>query len=155
MSDFGSGASISPGAVLFACNLNCVRSPMAAALLRSMHGGRIFVDCCGLRPGEEIDPFVVSLMDEIGLDVSSHRPKSFAELEDASFDLVVSLTPEAHHRALEFARGLAMDVEYWPTFDPTLAEGSREARLGQYRQVRDGLSRRIEQRFGRPSTFGG
>jgi protein-tyrosine-phosphatase len=144
-----------PDAVLFACNLNCVRSPMAAALMRQRFGRRVFVDSCGLRAGEEADPFMVSVMDEIGVDLSDHRPKTFDDLEDSSFDLIISLTPEAHHRALEFARGLAMDVVYWPTLDPTLAEGGREARLAEYRAVRDQLERRIEERFGRPSTFGG
>ena len=128
---------------------------MALGLMSSLMGNRVYVDSCGLRQGEEIDPFVVSVMDEIGVDLTRHHPKTFDQMEDASFDLVVSLTPEAHHRALEFARGLAMDVEYWPTLDPTLTEGGREQRMDAYRAVRDGLSRRLEQRFGRPSTFGG
>jgi len=144
-----------PGAVLFACNLNCVRSPMAAALLRQRFGGRIFIDSCGLRAGEEVDPFVVTVMDELGVDLTDHRPKTFDQLDDSSFDLIISLTPEAHHRALEFARGLAMDVEYWPTLDPTMYEGGREQRMEQYRAVRDTLERRLADRFGRPSTFGG
>ena len=128
---------------------------MAAGLLRSKFGGRVFVESCGLRAGVEVDPFAVAAMDEIGLDVAAHRPRSFQELDDSSFDLVVSLTPEAHHRALEFARGLAMTVIYWPTLDPTLSEGGRDQRLTQYRLVRDGLERRIDDYFGRPSTFGG
>jgi protein-tyrosine-phosphatase len=144
-----------PGAVLFACNLNCVRSPMAAGLLRSQYAGRIFVDSCGLRAGMEVDPFAVAVLDEQGVDLTHHRPRAFQDLDDSSFDLVVSLTPEAHHRALEFARGLAMTVVYWPTLDPTLFEGGREQRMAQYRMVRDGLQRRIDDYFGRPSTFGG
>ena len=144
-----------PGAVLFACNLNCVRSPMAAGLLRSKFAGRIFVESCGLRAGLEVDPFAVSALDELGIDLAQHRPRAFQDLDDSSFDLVVSLTPEAHHRALEFARGLAMTVVYWPTMDPSLYEGGREQRMTQYRMVRDGLERRIDDYFGRPSTFGG
>lgn len=144
-----------PAAALFACNLNCVRSPMAAGLLRRKFGGRVFVDSCGLRAGTEVDPFAVSVMDEVGVDLTGHEPKAFGELDDSSFDLVISLTPEAHHRALEFARGLAMTVIYWPTLDPTLTEGGREQRMAQYRMVRDGLERRIDAYFGRPSTFGG
>jgi protein-tyrosine-phosphatase len=128
---------------------------MAAALMRQRFGNRVYVDCCGLRAGEEIDPFVVVAMDELGMDLTDHRPKTFDQMEDASFDLVVTLSPQAHHRALEFARGLAMDVEYWPTLDPTVFEGGREQRLAQYRAVRDTLEKRIEERFGRPSTFGG
>jgi protein-tyrosine-phosphatase len=137
--------------VLFACNFNRVRSPMAEALLKSLAGDRIFVDSCGLRheAGEEaVDPFTCAAMAEIGADLGAHTPKTFDELEDDSFDLVISLTPEAQHRAVELTRGRAVEIEYWPTFDPTLAEGSREARLAAYREVRDGLARRISERFG-------
>jgi protein-tyrosine-phosphatase len=146
-----------PGAVLFACNYNRVRSPMAAALMRLIYGDRVFVDSCGLKPdaNEDIDPFVVAVMDEVGADLSHHHGKRFEDLEDGSFDVVVSLTPEAQHRAVEMARGRAVDVEYWPTHDPTLTEGSREATLQAYRKVRDDLRARMLDRFGRPSTFGG
>lgn len=147
-----------PGAVLFACNFNRVRSPMAEALMRMVHGDRVFVDSVGLRreAGEkEVDPFAVAVIDEIGGDLAGFRPKTFDDLEDESFDLVISLTPEAQHRAVELARGRAVDIEYWPTLDPTLVDGTREQRLEAYRQVRDDLARRIRERFGRASTFGG
>jgi len=146
-----------PGAILFACNFNRVRSPMAAALMRLIYGDRVYVDSCGLKPddNEEMDPFVVAVMDEVGADLSHHHGKRFEDLEDGSFDVVVSLTPQAQHRAVEMARGRAVDVEYWPTHDPTLTEGSREATLEAYRKVRDDLRTRILDRFGRPSTFGG
>ena len=151
-----------PHAVLFACNFNQVRSPMAEALLKRLVGDRVFVDSCGLkapaRPrdddGDEedgparADPFVEAVMAELGCDLSRHQAKTFGELEDSSFDLVVSLTPEAQHRAVELARGRAAEIEYWPTLDPTLTEGSREVRLAAYRQVRDALARRIAERFG-------
>lgn len=146
-----------PGAVLFACNFNRVRSPMAEALLRRLVGDAIFVDSCGLKrapepTGAEIeagraDQFAQLVMAEIGCDLSGHRAKTFDELQDESFDLVISLTPEAQHRAVEIARGRAAEIEYWPTFDPTLAEGSREARLAAYRAVRDALAGRIARRF--------
>ncbi|HJV40623.1 low molecular weight phosphatase family protein [Caulobacter sp.] len=147
-----------PDAVLFACNYNRVRSPMAEGLFRRFYGTRAFVDSCGLKAdpaAEGIDPFVVVVMDELGLDVSDHKPKTFAELEDGSFDVVVSLTPEAQHRAVELSRDRAVEIEYWPTHDPTLVDGSREARLEAYREVRDTLAETIKQRFGAPSTFGG
>jgi protein-tyrosine-phosphatase len=150
-----------PGAVLFACNFNQVRSPMAEALLKRLVGDRVYVDSCGLkRPAmvhddvadedvaAGIDPFAEAVMAELGCDLARHRPKTFADLEDSSFDLVVSLTPEAQHRSVELARGRAADIEYWPTHDPTLTDGSREARLEAYRQVRDALARRIAERFG-------
>jgi protein-tyrosine-phosphatase len=144
--------------VLFACNYNRVRSPMAEGLFQRFYGTRAYVDSCGLKAdprGEGIDPFVVAVMDEMGLDVSNHRPKSFNELEDDSFDVVISLTPEAQHRAVELSRGNAVEIEYWPTHDPTLVHGSREAMLDAYREVRDALAAAIRQRFGAPSTFGG
>jgi len=141
-----------PGAVLFACNFNRVRSPMAEALLRRVLGDRVFVDSCGLKldPRDDldgVDPFAEAVMAEISCDLSRHRPKTFDELEDDSFDLVISLTPEAQHRAVEMTRGRAAEIEYWPTFDPTLSEGSREARLAAYREVRDDLAARIAERF--------
>ena len=139
-----------PGAVLFACNHNRVRSPMAEGLMKLMFGTRVYVDSCGLKHDEEgaVDPFAAAVMEELGVDLSRHRPKTFDDLEDDNFDIVVSLTPEAQHRAVELSRGRAADIEYWPTHDPTLTDGSREARLAAYRQVRDGLARRIAERFG-------
>lgn len=133
--------------VLFMCALNAVRSPMAEALTRHYFGRSLYVASAGVRP-EDIDPFAVAAMDEIGIDVSHHRPHTLAELEDTGFDLIVTLSPEAHHRAMELTRTLAADVEYWPTFDPTAVQGSREQRLDAYRAVRDGLTRRITERFG-------
>jgi protein-tyrosine-phosphatase len=151
-----------PGAVLFACNLNRVRSPMAAGLMRRLFGHAVFVDSCGLHAGSRrddlaygADPFAVAVMDELGVDLTGHNPKNFDDLEDSSFDVAISLSPEAHHRAGELARRRAIEVEYWPTFDPTLVEGGREARLAAYRDVRDALERRLRARFGGVRTFGG
>jgi protein-tyrosine-phosphatase len=120
---------------------------MAEGLLKRRFGTRVFVDSCGLRKGEQIDPMAVLVMDELGVDIFKHRPKSFAELEDDSFDLIISLAPQAHHRALEFTRHLAVEVEYWPTLDPSAVEGSRDVRMDAYREVRDALDKRIAQRF--------
>jgi protein-tyrosine-phosphatase len=144
-----------PGAVLFACNANRVRSPMAEALMKLFYGQQIYVDSCGLKPEPQLDPFVTVVMDEIGADLAGHHPKSFDDLEDDSFDVVISLTPEAHHRAVELARGRAVDIEYWPTYDPALTEGSREAILDAHRRTRDQLSAKIVERFGKPMTAGG
>ncbi|HWE98797.1 MAG TPA: low molecular weight phosphatase family protein [Caulobacteraceae bacterium] len=150
---------MTPAAVLFACNFNRVRSPMAEGLMKRLYGSRIFVDSVGLRrPGPEegaLDPFTAVVMDELGVDLAGHQAKTFDDLEDASFDLVVSLTPQAHHRAGEMARRRSVALEYWPTLDPTLATGSREAVLDAYREVRDGLERRLVERFGPVRTFGG
>lgn len=133
--------------VLFACTYNMIRSPMAAGILRHFLGHKIFVDSAGVRDGEEIDPFVVAVMEELGIDLSRHVCKTFEELEDTSFDLIVSLSPEAQHRAIEMTRTMACDVEFWPTFDPTLVDGNRQAMLEAYRKVRDGLLVRVKERF--------
>jgi protein-tyrosine-phosphatase len=135
-----------PSSVLFACTLNSIRSPMAEAMLKHWHGRHIYVDSVGVREGE-IDPFAVAVMDEIGIDLSRHRVKTFDELEDTSFDLVVSLSPEAQHRAVELTRTMACTVEYWPVLDASAVEGSRDERLAAYRAVRDHLRRRILERF--------
>ena len=119
---------------------------MAEGLFKLLHNRRVFVDSVGVRAGE-LDPFAVAVMDEIGIDISRHRSKSFDNLEDTSFDLIVSLSPEAHHRALEMTRAMACEVEFWNTFDPSIIEGSREVRLDAYRAVRDTLLRRIRERF--------
>jgi protein-tyrosine-phosphatase len=139
-----------PGSVLFACNHNSIRSPMAAGLLRQRHGRRLFVDSVGVR-AMPIDPFVLAVMAELGIDLRGHAPKTFVELEDTSFDLVISLTPEAQHRAVELTRTMACEVEFWPSFDPSSVEGSREEVLAAYRSVRDALMRRIGERFPDPS----
>jgi protein-tyrosine-phosphatase len=138
-----------PQAVLFACGLNAVRSPMAAALLKQMLGGSLYVGSAGVRKGE-LDPFAIAVMEEIGIDITSHGPITFEELEDLeglNFDLIVTLSPEAHHKALDLTRTLATEVEYWPTHDPTAAEGNREQRLNAYRAVRDMLVHKIRERF--------
>src|SRR3984885_8672506 len=138
-----------PLAVLFACGLNAIRSPMAAAMLRQMLGSSIYVGPAGVRKGEP-DPFAVPVMAEIGLDISRHKPLTFEELDDLeglNFDLILTLAPEAHHRALEITRTSAVDVEYWPTPDPSIVEGSREQRLAAYRAGRGQLLAHINERF--------
>jgi protein-tyrosine-phosphatase len=138
-----------PGAVLFACTMNSVRSPMAAAILRHLAGRKIYVDSAGVRAGGP-DHFAETVMNEIGVSIADHKPHTLRDLHDTSFDVIVTLSPEAHHQALELTRTMAVDVEYWPTFDATMMLGhaSREQILHAYREVRDQLFRRIKQRFG-------
>jgi protein-tyrosine-phosphatase len=136
-----------PTAVLFACTHNAIRSPMAEGLLKHLARNRIYVDSVGVRPGA-LDPFAVEVMDEIGIDIARHRPKSFDDLEDESFDEVISLSPEAQHRAVEMTRAMACEVVFWNTLDPSVVEGSRDARLDVFRAVRDELVRKIKARFG-------
>jgi len=140
------GAGDRPGAVLFACGMNAIRSPMAATITRNLFPQQIYVRSAGVRQGDP-DPFVDTVMAEIGMDTSGHKPKTFEDLQESGFDLVITLAPEAHHKALELTRTEAVDVEYWPTIDPTLATGSREQILDAYRAVRDQLMMRIKKRL--------
>jgi protein-tyrosine-phosphatase len=140
-----------PGSVLFSCTQNALRSPMAEAMLKHLHGRQIYVDSAGVRAGP-LDEFAVAVMDELGIDITRHKAKTFDDLEDGSFDIVISLSPEAQHRAVEMTRTMAAEVEFWNTFDPSVVEGSRETRLEAYRQVRDQLMKRILQRFPLPGA---
>lgn len=135
-----------PGAVLFACSENALRSPMAESILKHLHGHCIYVDSVGIRAGE-LDGFAIVVLDEIGIDLSRHRSKSFDDLEDEYYDLIITLSPEAQHRAVELTRTMAVDLEFWHTFDPSIVEGNRDTRLAAYRQVRDQLLQRIRDRF--------
>ncbi|ABD89938.1 low molecular weight phosphatase family protein [Rhodopseudomonas palustris] len=140
-----------PQAVLFACGMNAVRSPMAESLLRQIAPRTMYVRSAGVKK-QELDPFAVAAMAELGEDISKHKPTTFDELDDyegLNFDLIVTLSPEAHHKALELTRTHAIDVEYWPTADPTGLDGNREQRLQAYREVRDSLQQHIRKRFGR------
>jgi protein-tyrosine-phosphatase len=143
---------VRPHAVLFACGRNSVRSPMAAALCRQMFGASLYVASAGVSK-EAIDPFAVAAMEEIGIDISAHEPMTFEDLEDLeglSFDVIVTLAPEAHHKAVALTHRIAATVEYWPTPDPTAVEGNRDQRIGAYRSVRDQLTDRILARFAPP-----
>jgi protein-tyrosine-phosphatase len=138
-------------AVLIACTMNAVRSPMAAAMLRHLTRGRLHVESAGVRAGS-LDPLAVEAMEEIGLQIGKHSPRRFEDVEDGSFDLVITLSPEAQHKAMELTRTAATQVEYWPTLDPTAIEGTREQRLAAYRMVRDQLMARLRARFLAPAA---
>ena len=131
-----------PDAILFVCGMNAIRSPMAEAIARSILPAGTYIASAGVRPGER-DPFVDAVLSEIGLDLGDRQPQTLDELEDDFFDVIVTLAPEAHHRALEMTRGNAVEVIYWPTPDPTVATGTRERILDAYREVRDMLKSRI------------
>jgi protein-tyrosine-phosphatase len=135
-----------PGSVLFACTENALRSPMAEAMMKHFHGHHVYVDSVGVRAGT-LDGFAIEVMAEMGLDIKGHQPKAFEDLEDTSFDLIVSLSPEAQHSAVELTRSTAAELEFWPTFDPGYIDGGREERLQAYREVRDALLARIRERF--------
>ena len=135
-----------PGSVLFACAQNAIRSPMAENILRFLHGRRIFVQSAGVR-ASMVDPFAVEVMDEIGIDISRHKSRSFEQLDDEFFDVVISLAPEAQHRAVELTRASHCELKYWQMPDPSVVEGSRDTRLEAYRALRDLLMRRIRAEF--------
>jgi protein-tyrosine-phosphatase len=136
--------------VLFVCNYNAVRSPMAESMARHFFGKSTYVQSAGVRKEDAPDPFMVAVLDEIGIDASRHKCRTLDELEEyegLSFDLIVTLTPEAHNAALELTRTIAADVEYWPTPDPTIETGTREQRLEAYRATRDWLMERVRARL--------
>jgi protein-tyrosine-phosphatase len=141
---------IPPRSVLFACGLNSIRSPMAEQLFRHLVGPQVKVASAGVQ-SSNLDPFAVAAMAEIGLDISEHRPITFEELEDQEgldAELIVTLSPKAHHKAIELTHRLPVQVEYWPTPDPSVIEGSRDTRMQAYREVREQLAKRIIERFG-------
>jgi protein-tyrosine-phosphatase len=138
-----------PASVLFACSENSVRSPMAEALAKRLYGQVTYIDSVGVR-ASDVDRFAVSALDELGIDVQRHLAKTFEDVDPASFELIVTLSPEAHHRALEVTRGTAAEVEYWPVTDPSAVEGAREVRLDAYRRTRDQILSRLKARFGTP-----
>jgi protein-tyrosine-phosphatase len=136
-----------PSAVLFICTQNAIRSPMAAAIMHAALGSRVYVASAGIEAGDP-DPFVGIVMDEIGLDLTRHRPHSLDDLSDHGFDLAITLSPEAQSYAEDLAKTQAILVEHWATPDPSKTHGSRDLILDAYRDVRDGLVKRIRDRFG-------
>ena len=147
------GSDKAPGAVLFMCGMNSIRSPMAEVLARQVLPPATYVASAGVRSGER-DPFVDAVLDELGLSLGKHVPQTLDELEDDYFDLIVTLAPEAHHTALELTRSSAVEVIYWPTLDPTATTGTREQILDAYREVRDQLAERIRRQFGKTRANG-
>jgi len=139
-----------PASLLFACSENSVRSPIAAALAKRLYGRSSYIDSAGVR-ASAVDGFAVQALDEIGIDVHHHHAKTFDDVDPSSFDVIVTLSPEAHHQALEFTRGTAAEVEYWPVPDPSVVEGSRDMRLDAYRRLRDMILIRLKARFGAPA----
>lgn len=135
-----------PTSLLFVCGKNAIRSPMAELLARKLLPPNIYIASAGVMRGER-DPFVDAVLSEDGLSLDDRQPRGIEELADGYFDLIITLTPLAHHTVLERMRGFSVDVEYWPTPDPTLMTGSREQIMNAYRDVRDRLKRQITRRF--------
>ena len=135
-----------PEAVLFCCTLNAIRSPMAEGLTKSVVGTRLYVDSVGVR-SKEADGFMIEVMAEIGIDMRGHSPKNFDDLADGSFDLIIALSPEAQHHAVEMTRTMACEVEFWNTFLTPIIEGGRNMSLEAFRTVRDQLRQKLKNAF--------
>ncbi|MBV6632847.1 MAG: arsenate reductase ArsC [Alphaproteobacteria bacterium] len=145
-------------AVLFSCTLNSVRSPIAEALMKHLTGTQYYVDSAGLRRAVGTEdkprahPMAVQIVEELSLDLSRHKAKTFDDLRGESFDLIITLSKEAFERAQEISRLNACEVEYWPVDDPLLAEGNQTSRLAAFRALRDDLEARIKARFALTAT---
>ena len=133
--------------ILFLCVANSARSQMAEGLAKSMFGSQHNIQSAGSIPSGKVHSHAILTMDEIGIDISNHQPKTFEDLHDTSYDLIITLSPEAQHKAMELTRTMHCDVEFWNTFDPSYVEGSREERLAAYRKIRNELMERITDRF--------
>ncbi|TGN68259.1 low molecular weight phosphatase family protein [Paracoccus liaowanqingii] len=148
-----------PSSVLFCCDHNAIRSPMAEGMMKKFHGRAAYVQSAGVKSDMEVDGFAIAVCDEIGVHLANHRSRSFDQMRDwgddlGQFDLIVALSPASQRMALEMTRHAHLEVEYWPIMDPTgLAEG-REARLAAYRQTRDQIEARMLDRFGPPTRQG-
>ncbi len=146
-------SGVRPTSVLFCCDHNAVRSPMAEGIMKKLYGREIYVQSAGVRNDLEIDGFAIAVCEEIGVELSRHRVRSFDEMEEwgddlSGFDLIVALSPASQRRALELTRVNSLEVEYWPVLDPTGLGETREQKLEAYRQTRDQILARIRERFG-------
>ena len=141
-------SSVLPGTVLFACTHNMIRSPMAEGIMKQLCPNTVFVDSCGINAGSS-DGFVITVMQEIGIDMTQHEPKSFGDLDDEYFDLIICFSEYSYSKAQDFAQAKSTEVEYWPVFDAGLASDNREERLAAYRVVRDRIGDLIKEKFGK------
>lgn len=148
-----------PASVLFCCDHNAVRSPMAEGLMKRMYGRAAYVQSAGVKNDMEIDSFAIAVCKELGIELSRHRSRNFDEMKEwgddlAGFDLIVALSPASQRQALELTRYAHLEVEYWPILDPTGIGETREAKLAAYRQARDQIRAKMVERFGAPTQEG-
>ena len=137
------------GAILFACNINAVRSAMAEAMIKLTYPGEIFVDSCGVSPGNA-DGFAIAVMQEVGIDMEAHQPKSFDDLDSEFYDVIISFSPEAHEAAVALTQSMDCETLYWPVDNLANLTGSRGERLRAYRRVRDNIQAKLESYLGKP-----
>ena len=145
-----------PQSVLFCCDHNAVRSPMAEGIMKKFYGTGTYVQSVGVHNDMEIDGFSVAVCQEMDIELSRHRSRSFDEMEEwgddlSSFDLIIALSPASQRRALELTRFYHLTVEYWPILDPTGLGETREAKLASYRQARDQIVARLKEKWGEPT----
>ena len=145
-----------PQSVLFCCDHNAVRSPMAEGIMKKFYGAETYVQSVGVTNDMEIDGFAIAVCQEIGVELSRHRSRSFDEMEEwgehlSSFDMVIALSPASQRRALDLTRIYHLAVEYWPIMDPTGLGESREVKLNAYRQTRDQIIAHLTQLWGPPT----
>ena len=141
--------------VLFCCDHNAIRSPMAEGIFKKFYDKKIFVQSVGVKHGGEIDHFAIEVCSEIGVVLEKHQARSFAEMEKwgdeiGSYDLIVALSPAAQRAALEYTRVFSLEIEYWPTLDPTGLHENRVYILEAYRTTMNQIRERIVKRFGPP-----
>ncbi|MEM8579765.1 MAG: low molecular weight phosphatase family protein [Pseudomonadota bacterium] len=144
-----------PSSVLFCCDHNAIRSPMAEGMMKKFFGQRAYIQSAGVKSDLDIDGFAVAVCSEIGVELERHRSRTFEEMQEwgddlSSFDLIVALSPASQRQALELTRVFHLELEYWPVMDPVGIGETREAKLGAYRQTRDQIRDRIVSRFGPP-----
>ncbi|MDF1857305.1 low molecular weight phosphatase family protein [Pseudooceanicola sp.] len=144
-----------PQAVLFCCDHNAVRSPMAEGIMKHFYGTATYVQSAGVHNDLEIDGFAIAVCKEIGVEVSRHRSRSFDEMQRlgddlGSFDMIVALSPASQRRALDLTRFYHLTVDYWPIMDPTAIGETREQKLNAYRQCRDQIIAHVTDRWGPP-----
>jgi arsenate reductase len=147
-----------PGSVLFCCDHNAVRSPMAEGIMKKLYGTGTYVQSVGVMNDMEIDGFSIAVCQEMNVELSRHRSRSFDEMEEwgddlSAFYLVIALSPASQRRALELTRFYHLEVEYWPILDPTGLGETRDAKLASYREARDQIRTRLIDRFGPPTEM--
>ncbi len=143
-----------PQSVLFCCDYNAVRSPMAEGIMKKFYGTGTYVQSVGVMNDLEIDGFAIAVCEELGIELSRHRSRSFDEMQEwgddlSSFDLIIALSPASQRRALDLTRLFHLTVEYWPSMDPTGLGETREAKLASYRQTRDQIVDQLLRRWGK------
>ncbi|SEL78642.1 low molecular weight phosphatase family protein [Roseivivax marinus] len=143
-----------PQSVLFACDHNAVRSPMAEGIMKKLYGNDVYVQSVGVLNDLEIDGFAIAACAEIGVELARHRTRSFEEMEGmgealSGFDLIVAMSPAAQRHALDLTRLFHLSVEYWPVMDPTGLGEDREQKLNAYRQTRDQIHDHLKGKWGR------